>query len=167
MVQVLFLRIFAAVTFLLFTGAHPFYLSVTDMKYNAKNKSVEISCKLFTNDLETALKKLNNKTIDLIHPKNKEETDKLLFDYINKRLSINLNGKLRDLKYIGFEKEDDVIWVFMEIEKCEAPKQVIVNTSLLYDFLKEQINIVHLEVNGNKQSTRVVNPDKEIKFSVN
>ncbi len=54
----------------------------------------------------------------------------------------------------------------MEIEKCEKPKQVNITTSLLYDFLKEQINLVSLEVAGNKQSSKVSNPDKEIKFTV-
>jgi hypothetical protein len=135
------------------------------MKYNDKNKTIEVSCKMFTNDLETALKKINNKTIDLINPKDEKETEKLLFEYVTKRLNVNLNGKNRNLKFIGYDKEDDVIWAFMEIEKCEVPKNVIVNTSLLYDFLKEQINIVHFEVNGNKQSSRVVNPEKEVKFS--
>ena len=152
---------------LLFSGvAHPFYLSVTEMKYNASNETIEISCKLFTNDLETALKKLTDNPVDLIHPHDRKEAEKILFGYIVKRLNITLNGKNRNLKFIGYEKEDDVIWVFMEIEKCEAPKQVTVNTGLLYDFLKEQINIVHFEVNGNKQSSRVVNPEKEINFEV-
>jgi hypothetical protein len=162
----LFFRILIAFTFLFAPGAHPFYLSVTDMKYNGKNKTIEVACKLFTNDLETALKKLNNQSVDLIHPKDKKETEKILFGYISKRLSITLNGKNRNLKFIGYEKEDDVIWAFMEIEKCELPKQIVISNSLLYDFLKEQSNIVHFEVNGNKQSSRVVNPEKEIKFVV-
>jgi hypothetical protein len=151
----------------LFAGRpHPFYLSVTDIKYNEKNRSLEIACKMFTNDLEGALKKTTGKKVDILNPKDKKEIEKILFDYINKRLIIDLNGKRRTLKFIGYEKEDDVIWTYMEIEKCERPKQVHITTSLLYDFLKEQINLVSLEVAGNKQSSKVSNPDKEIKFTV-
>lgn len=134
------------------------------MKYNEQHKSVEIACKMFTNDLEDALKRTTKKSIDLIHSKNKKETEKVIFDYINKRLSIIVNGKTRVLKYIGYEQEDDVIWTYMEIEKCELPKQVTVENSLLYDFLKEQINLVSFELKGNKKSSKVTNPDKEIKF---
>jgi hypothetical protein len=163
----LFLKNIVLVSLFLFSGRpHPFYLSVTDIKYNEKNKSLEVACKMFTNDLEGALKKTTGKKVDVVNPKDKAEVEKILFDYINKHLSINLNGKLKTLKYIGYEKEEDVIWTYMEIEKCERPKQISVTTSLLYDFLKDQINLVSLEIAGNKQSSKVSNPDKEIKFMV-
>lgn len=164
--MLLFKNIILVCVFLLTGTPHPFYLSVTDIKYNDKNKSLEIACKMFTNDLEDALKRTTKKSIDLINPKDKKETERILFDYINKRLSINLNGKSKTLKCIGFEKEEDVIWTYMEIEKCEKPKQLLINNSLLYDFLKEQINLVSFEISGNKQSSKVSNPDKEIKFTV-
>ncbi|HWY09983.1 MAG TPA: DUF6702 family protein [Bacteroidia bacterium] len=152
--------------FLLAGKPHPFYLSVTDMKYNDKSKSLEIACKMFTNDLETALKKTSNKSVDILNPKNKPEVEKILFDYITKRLSVNLNGKIKNLKFIGYEKEDEVIWTYMEIEKCEKPKQVIIQNSLLYDFLKEQINLVQIEVGDFKKSSKVGNPEKELKFEI-
>ncbi len=162
----LFFKNIIIIFILLFSGKpHPFYLSVTDIKYNDKSKSLEIACKMFTNDLEDALKKITNKSIDILNPKNKPEVEKILFAYITKRLSVNLNGKLKTLKFIGYEKEDDVIWTYMEIEKCEKPKQLIIQNSLLYDFVKEQINIVQIEVDGNKQSSKVSNPNKEIRFS--
>lgn len=153
--------------FLIGGKPHPFYLSVTDVKYNEKNKSLEIACKMFTNDIEDALKRTTKTSVDLLHPKDKKETEKILFDYISKRLILNLNGKIQTLKYIGYEKEEDVIWTYMEIEKCEKPKQLNITTSLFYDFLKEQINLVSLEVGGKKQSSKVSNPEKEIKFKIN
>ncbi len=163
----LFLKNIVLVCLFLFTGkSHPFYLSVTDMKYNESNKSMEIACKMFTNDLEGALKKTTGKKVDIINSKDKKEVEKILFDYITKRLSINLNGKTMTLKYIGYEKEEDVIWTYMEIESCEKPKQITITTSLLYDFIKDQINLVSFEMAGNKQSSKVSNPDKEIKFTL-
>ena len=163
----LFLKNIVLVCLFLFTGKpHPFYLTVTDMKYNDKNKSLEIACKMFTNDLEGALKKTTGKKVDILNPQDKKEVEKILFDYITKRLSINLNGKLKTLRFIGYEKEEDVIWTYMEIEKCEKPKQLHITTSLLYDFIKDQINLASIEVGGSKQSSKVSNPDKEIKFTV-
>lgn len=163
----LFLKNIVLVSLFLLVGkSHPFYLSVTEMKYNEKNKSMEIACKMFTNDLEGALKKTTGKKVDIINPKEKKEVEKILFEYITKRLSINLNGKSTTLKYIGYEKEEDVIWTYMEIEKCEKPKQLNINTSLLYDYIKDQINLVSFEMAGNKQSSKVSNPTKEIKFTL-
>lgn len=152
--------------FLLAGKPHPFYLSVTDIKYNEKNKSLEVACKIFTNDLEGALKKTTGKKVDLTNPADKKEVEKILFDYISKRLIINLNGKTMALKYIGNEREEDVIWTYMEVEKCGKPKQLNISNSLLYDFLKEQINLVQVESGTYKQSSKVSNPEKEFKFTI-
>jgi hypothetical protein len=40
---------------------HPYYISVVEINHNATDKSLEISCKIFTNDFETTLEK-NYKT---------------------------------------------------------------------------------------------------------
>ena len=48
---------------------HPFYVSVTEMNYNAKTKSIEISCKLFAEDLENVLKQNNKAAVDLANDK--------------------------------------------------------------------------------------------------
>ena len=36
---------------------HPFYVSVTEINHNAADKTLEISCKMFTEDLEEILEK--------------------------------------------------------------------------------------------------------------
>lgn len=145
---------------------HPFYVSVTELKYNASKKNIEISCKMFTNDLEDALKKTNGKSIDVLNPTNKAEVEKVIFDYISKRLSITINGKTRTFKYIGYEKEEEAIWVYLEITACENPIVFAVDNKLLFDYLKEQINIVHCEVGTFKESRKLTNPDSGISFLV-
>lgn len=146
---------------------HPFYLSLTELKYDASKKNIEVSCKMFTNDLEDALKKNSGKPVDLLNPKNKQEVEKILFEYIKKRLSISINNKQVILKYIGYEKEEEAIWTYMEITDCELPKTLTIDNKLLYDYLKEQINIVQCEVGRYKESSKVANPESRISFSVN
>jgi hypothetical protein len=150
---------------LLFIGwkAHPFFVSVTEIKYNEKNKSLEIACKMFSNDLEDALKKTSKKNIDILHPKDKKETEKILFEYIQKRLQIKVNGKPVNYSFIGYEKEEEAVWTYLEC-KSEKPKTLVIDNKLLYEFLKSQINIVHAEVLGNKQSSKVTNPESVISF---
>lgn len=45
---------------------HPFYVSVTEVAHNPKTKNLEISCKIFFNDLETALEKQSNSQLDIL-----------------------------------------------------------------------------------------------------
>jgi len=143
---------------------HPFYLGVTDLKFNAKEKALQGSVKLFTNDLEAALKKIHNKTIDLINVKNKEEINKILSDYLNKHLSLKVNSKPCAFKLIGFEREEEAIWMYIEFEKSEIPKKIDLENTLLYDHLKDQMNITHIEVNNSKKSLKLNNPEKTLHF---
>jgi SpoU rRNA methylase family enzyme len=146
---------------------HPFYLSVTELKYNASKKSMEVSCKMFTNDLEDALKKTSGKSIDLLNTSNKKEAESVLFAYIQKRFIISVNNKPMELKYIGYEKEEEAIWTYMEIVNCEKPNAISIDNKLLYDYLKDQMNIVHCETGSFKESSKVVNPDSKITFTIN
>ncbi len=143
---------------------HPFYLSVVDIKHDAKQQSLNVSVKLFINDIEDALKKTTSKPIDLLNPKDKAEMETELMNYIKKRLSISVNAKAVSLNFIGYEKEEDAIWTYFEVKKVPQPKSIKVDTKLLFDFLPTQANIVHAEINGVKKSSKVVNPESKIEF---
>lgn len=144
---------------------HPFYIGVIDIEYSIKTQLLSVSIKLFTNDLEDALKKTSGKNIDLLNPKNKAVMEAELFEYIKKRFSISINHQITNLNFIGYEKEEDVIWTYLEITKVNSPKTCTINTKLLYDYLPSQINIVHAEINGVKKSSKVANPDSEIELN--
>ena len=45
------------------------------------------------------------------------------------------------------------------------PKTLKIDTKLLYDFLPQQISIIHAEVKGVKKSSKVSNPDSKTEFS--
>ncbi len=121
---------------------------------------------MFTNDLEEAIKRSSGKSTDLLNPKDKKEVDRELTEYICKRLLLTIDGKACSLKYLGYEKEEDCIWTYLEIEKITKPKDLKIQNSLLYDYLKEQINIVHVEVGTFKESSKVSNPDSKIEFKI-
>ena len=150
-VKSLFFGLFIVLAFGFHSLKHPFYISVIDIKHDAKQHTLNISVKLFTNDIEEALKKTTSKSIDLLNPKNKAEMEIELMNYIKKRLSILVNNKATSIDFIGFEREEDAIWAYLEVKKVAIPKNIIINTKLLYDFLPQQSNIIHAEVNGAKK----------------
>jgi hypothetical protein len=147
-----------------FSFKHPFYLSVTDLKYNEKEKSIQDSVKIFTNDLEGALKKKLGRTVDLINIKDKGEVSRIMKDYLNEHLRIFPDGEPKNYELIGFEKEEEATWFYIELKNCSRPKTIKIENSVLYDFIKEQMNIVHIELNGEKKSYKVNYPEKEIRF---
>ncbi len=161
-----YLKLFCLVVFTSFfiSARHPFFISVTTLSHNVKDKSLNITCKLFTNDIEDALRKLNTKKIDLINGSNKAELNTLLHNYIKSRLLITINGKASWLNWIGFEQEAEAIWCYLEIKNVNACQQINIENTLLYDFIKEQTNICQIEINGKTKSAKVSYPDKQLIF---
>lgn len=148
----------------LFSFAHPFYLGVTDIKYNAKEKTLQASVKLFTNDFEEALKKATGKPVDLINGTNKDEIGKAIKEYITKHFSLKLNGKARAFNFIGYEREQEAVWIYIEFKNCEAPKKLEIENTLLYEQIKSQINIVKVEIGEKEKSLKCTNPEKKFEF---
>lgn len=87
----------------LLTFLHPFFVSVTEVNHNQKTKSLEISTKIFFNDLEAALEKQHKIQLDILKPGGKSRIDLLLNEYLQKHLQLQVNGKLVKLKYLGYE----------------------------------------------------------------
>lgn len=147
-----------------FSFRHPLYLGVLEIKYNTQDKSLQGAVKLFTNDLEDALNKINGKTTDLINPKDTSATEKLLMGYLSKRLAFTVNGQMRSYHFVGFEREEEAVWMYIEIKNCQQPKKLSIENTLLYDFLKEQSNIIHVEIQSLKKSLKLDNPQRQAVF---
>jgi hypothetical protein len=143
---------------------HPLFVSVTEMNYNAADKNLEISCKLFTDDFEKTLANINHTKIDLTNPVNKAEADKMVTSYIKSHLQLKLDGKAVTLEFVGFEKENDAVWSYFQVSYAAAPKKVEVANSILYESYDKQMNLMHVTVGGNRKSTRLNYPDKETTF---
>jgi len=148
-----------------FTGKHPYYISVVEINHNAADKTLEISCKIFTNDFETILEKDYRTKVDLVNPKDKVAMDKIVNDYITKRLSFKADGKAVNFSYLGFEKQDEAIYSYFQVDKVASVKKIDVTNSLLHDFSDQQINIIHCTVGGKRQSTKLDYPNVQASFS--
>ena len=152
---------------LVFTGAttHPIYVSVTEIQHNAKDKTLEISCKIFTSDFEAILKSKTKSKINLLQPTDKTLMESLVNQYIQQHLKIKVDGVLKQMEFLGYEQNEDAIQSFFEINDVATLKKIDVQDDILYEYKSEQISIIHVVVNGNRKSTKLVNPDNS--FSLN
>jgi hypothetical protein len=144
---------------------HPYYVSVTELNYNEKDHSLEITAKIFTDDLEKTLEQNYHTKSDLINPKDKSATEKVVSAYLNKNLKILVNGKSVEIKLLGYEIEEDAVWCYLEARAPSVPTQIKIHNSILYDFREDQLNIIHVTVNGERKSHKLQNPESELNFS--
>lgn len=166
------LLLLLSINVLLFCGAtplvaarHPFYVSVTEMNYNSKSSSLEISCKMFAEDVEDVLEQNYKRTVDLANNKQLAQNTNLIKDYASKHMSLTINSKPVTLTFIGFENEKGSIYCYLEVPGITAINQLAIKNSVLYDYKEEQINIVHVTVNGNRKSTKLDYPQSVANFN--
>ena len=145
--------------------SHPYYISVVEINHNATDKTLEISCKIFTNDFETTLEKNYKTKVDLSTPKDKASADKWINEYIKKHLFIKADGKDVNFSYLGFEKEDEAIYSYFQVDNIAGVKKIDVINSLLHDFSDQQINIIHCTVGGKRQSSKLDFPVTQASFT--
>lgn len=144
---------------------HPFHVSVIEMEHNASEKSLEISCKIFTDDFETILAKNYKTKVDLINPPNKAAMDTLVKKYILSHVSIKVNGKQVVLNYIGFENESEAAYGYFEVTNIPNVSKVEFRNVILHDKFDDQINIMHVKAGGNRKSTKLDYPAIDAVFN--
>lgn len=144
---------------------HPIFVSVTEIEHNAKDKTLEISCKIFTDDFEKTLRKSYTGKIDLADEKQKSQMGNLINGYIQKHLSITTDGKKATLQFLGFEQEEEGVISYFQAANISTVKNVTVFDNILYEYSTQQMGIVHVIVNGSRKSTRLNNPDANASFS--
>jgi hypothetical protein len=131
---------------------HPFYISLTEIKYNSKENSLEISQKIFWDDLEVHLTELYQGKIDFLKPKDKPDLDKKLKQYILQNNEILVNGKKVELNYLGYEIEEDAAWFYIEAKQIPRPQQVEVRNSILHQHFSSQQNIINFYLDKSPKS---------------
>ena len=146
-------------------GLHPFHVSVIEINHNAVDKTLEISCKIFTDDFEKTLAKNYNTKVDLINPPDKNAMDTLVKKYLYSHLSIKANGKPVTLNYIGFENDKEAAYGYIEVSNVPSVSKIDIGTNIMYYMFDDQVNIMHVIVNGERKSTKLNFPATEATLS--
>ena len=144
---------------------HPFFVSVTEMNHNAKDKTLEISCKLFADDFEKGLEQVYKTPVDITNPKDKKQTEQYISDYLKKHLLLKIDGKAVSIEYLGFEKEGEAAWCYLQVSNVSSVKKIEITDKILHETFNTQINIIHVTVNGERKSNRLNYPDATVEVS--
>ena len=161
--KTIFLLMFISMQIYSFAPAHKYYFSLTEIKANTFSKTISISTKLFIDDLENVLQKNNHTKFDLSKSNDDKAVQNEVFKYINSHLKIYLDEKNISLNFVGFETENEVVWVYLEskISHKEFKNTKIIN-SILYDFSDDQTNLIQFYWNNKNYSEKLSYPNKEL-----
>lgn len=146
------------------TLAHPFHVSVVELNHNATDKTLEISCKIFTDDFEKILAQLYKTRVDLINPPDKKAMDTLIKKYVLSHLSVSADGKPVHLTYIGFEHENEAVYSYIQADNVASVKKIDITNKLMHDLFNDQVNLMHIVVGGKRKSTKLDYPAVQAGF---
>lgn len=140
------------IAFSSFSAFHKFYVSVTEIEYNKKTKSLQIISRVFTDDFENLLKKRYDKDLRLEAGNETPETSLYIRKYLEQKFQIWIDNKPVQINYLGKEYENDVILLYIEVPEVQDFKKISVKNEVLMDLFREQKNLVHVEHHGEIKS---------------
>jgi len=124
---------------------HKFFLSNTNIEFNAQTRAIEITSKIFTDDLEHAIEAQCYRYHSL-YPQTPEVYE-LVKKYIGEKLSLQVGGRNVVLNFIGYSVDNDMTTLFIEGNYFD-PNQVVVNNTILLELFSDQQNIVEVRWSG-------------------
>ena len=145
---------------------HSFHASISSFDCKKNTSTIEITMKLFTDDIEYALRSLETPDLVLDSKANLHNIDSLIFSYIKMNLVLLLNNKKTELLWIGKEIDNDITWCYLEIENIDKLFELKIKNSLFFSFFDDQLNICHFYCNDKPETLMFHNGKElgEIKF---
>ncbi len=137
-----------------FTAVHKFYLSVTNIEYSDKDGALQITSRVFLDDISMVLEERYGIKSELVE-NNASDLDKMYLEkYFKTKFEISLNGKIADYTFLGSQKEEDMLVCYIEVPNVNLPQiqSIQVQNDVLTDLFDEQQNVVHFKLNGKKKS---------------
>jgi len=123
---------------------HKFYVSLTEIRYNPKTERIEVSMRIFPDDLDLALMERTGIRTLLGTELESPQADSLLMIYLMQEFTLHVNGEEIVLNYLGKEPESDAIWCYLESSKVPRPVTISIRNAVLTEFFPDQVNIIQV-----------------------
>lgn len=133
-------------------GVHKFYMAIYQINYVPEKKMLQITSRIFMDDLNRTLEKKYKKKFYLGTDKESLESIVFLKKYLSEKLSIKVNGHNKTMNFLSKEIDGDVLVCYLNIKEISKLSSLEIVNSVLIDGFLEQQNIVHVTAFGTKNS---------------
>jgi hypothetical protein len=127
-------------------------MGIYQINYAPEKKMLQITARIFVDDLDKALEKVHNKKLHLGTETESSAELALLKKYLAAKLSIKINGKASQMNFLSKELEGDVLVCYLSINGVSKINSLETYNAVLIDLNSEQQNITHFTILGQKQS---------------
>ncbi|NQV52943.1 MAG: hypothetical protein HQ500_07155 [Flavobacteriales bacterium] len=153
-----------SLTSLRMDNPHAFYVSITELE--VKNDTLQISLRLFTEDLERALNERTNEKVFLNEPQEMPKNFVHIRDYVAKNFIVSNAAKPDRITWLGHEFEEDVCWIYGEVALSPEQNLLFIKNELLMDIHDRQQNIIHFNTSGGIETKLATKGYAEVRFAL-
>lgn len=147
----IFLLIFLAAT-LTSASVHKYYVSVFQIEYSARKKELQITGRIFIDDLEKTLDTKYGKKFYLGTPKEAPETTAIIKQYLADKMGLKINGKAATFTFLAKEVEDDQLVCYLTVPAPKKIETIDVHNTLLFEMFRTQQNMINAKVGTERKS---------------
>ncbi|AQG80918.1 hypothetical protein AWR27_17280 [Spirosoma montaniterrae] len=120
------------------------------MVYNQKERTFEISIRVFTDDLEKALTQAAGTKVNLLP---NDKNDPLIEKYVRSCFAyVSPQKQPKPFQYIGHEIEADANWIYLEMPYTEPFRGGMLKQAVLMELFDDQVNMVNINYQDQKKT---------------
>lgn len=140
---------------------HDIHVSVCDMTYKEDKGIIEVSIKVFYDDLLNAVGLKPGEEL----PDNYTSSDELIEAFINENIQIKINGEEKTLNYEESHSYPPAVWSTFSIAHTGEVNQINMKNTILTDLYDDQVNMVNIRINGKKKAFSLDGKQKLLDFN--
>ena len=133
-------------------SAHKFYVAIYQINHAKEKKMLQITARLFIDDINEAIEKKYNKKAYLASDKETPEQVELLKKYLSEKFIIKVNNQQKSMIFVSKETEDNVLICYLKILDVAKITSIEVENSIIMENHFDQQNIIQANFNGSKRS---------------
>lgn len=133
-------------------GVHKFYVSIYQINFVPEKKMLQITSRIFMDDLNYVLEKNFKKRVNIGEPIENEEDVVMMKKYINDNFSIKINGKQKQINFLSKEIDNNVVICYFNVKDISKITSIEIQNKMLLDLNSDQQNIIQTNINGKKKS---------------
>lgn len=137
---------------LLSFSVHKYYLSLTQIEFNEKSKSIQLITNVFMDDIELAINKDFEVDLQLTTDKEPKNVDEYFEKYVTKHLKVKVNNIDKTFNFIGKEYDGDIVYFYLEIENIIEVSSLEITNTILVKHFPDQQNLIKAKANGKNTS---------------
>ncbi len=135
-------------------------MAIFQVNYAPEKKMLQITSRIFVDDLNLALEKKYGTKVFLGSDKESAGDQVILKKYFTENLKIKVNGQSKSIIFLSKEIDADVLICYCRITDIAQLDSAEITNTLLTQWNSEQQNILHFTAFGEKQTVLFTSSNK-------